>query len=308
LGIPPTPEEVAAFERDSRPDAWERVVDRMLASPLYGERWGRHWLDVMRFAQSNGYERDGEKANAWRYRDYVIRALNADKPYDQFIREHIAGDNWSPLHRRHHRHRIRPAGRDGRRTGRLPLTARYDELDDMVSTTGTAFLGLSIGCARCHDKFDPIPHEELTTACCPSSEAWARDSPHRNAPRLARGIGQLGSRTNRTHSHAGTGAEIGSAVGTFQNRGEAEARSRGGAAVREGTVDARDRRPARGNARAASRQCPQPGRCRSTRLPQRAAPRPAPVPQRPTNAPSSGRRTVLAAWIANRNNPLTRGA
>ena len=92
IGLPPTPEQIENFERDKSPSAYERVIDRLLALPQYGERWGRHWLDVARFAQSNGYERDGEKPLAWRYRDYVIKAFNEDKPYDQFIKEQIAGD------------------------------------------------------------------------------------------------------------------------------------------------------------------------------------------------------------------------
>jgi len=92
LGLPPTFEEVTAFENDERPDAWERLIDRMLASPHYGERWGRHWLDLVRFAETNGYERDGDKPGAWRYRDYVISSFNADKPYDRFLREQLAGD------------------------------------------------------------------------------------------------------------------------------------------------------------------------------------------------------------------------
>src|SRR5687768_9495873 len=96
IGLPPTPEEVRAFELDRSPDAWAKVVDRLLASPHYGERWGRHWLDVVRYADSSGFANDYERGNAWRYRDYVIRSFNADKPYDRFIREQIAGDEIAP--------------------------------------------------------------------------------------------------------------------------------------------------------------------------------------------------------------------
>ncbi len=92
IGLPPTPEEVRAFLADDSPDAYERIVDRLLASPHYGEHWARHWLDLVRYAETNSFERDGTKPNVWRYRDYVIRALNDDKPYDQFIREQLAGD------------------------------------------------------------------------------------------------------------------------------------------------------------------------------------------------------------------------
>ena len=156
-GLPPSPEEVEAFDKDSRPDAWERLIERLLASPHYGEKWGRHWLDLVRFAESNSYERDGTKPNAWRYRDYVIRSLNADLPYDRFIREQLAGDelprqNDDPLIATGF-YRLgvwddEPVDRE---------VARYDALDDIVTTTGQVFLGLTVDCARCHNhKIDPI--------------------------------------------------------------------------------------------------------------------------------------------------------
>ena len=157
IGLPPTPDEVKAFEADNSANAFEQLIDNLLARPQYGERWGRHWLDVVRFAQSNGYERDGEKPMAWRYRDYVIRSFNADKPYDLFVKEQLAGDELANA-----------SAESIVATGfqRLGVwddepddkqMAVYDELDDIVSTTGQAFLGLTLGCARCHDhKFDPI--------------------------------------------------------------------------------------------------------------------------------------------------------
>lgn len=161
VGLPPSLDEIKAFERDLDPGAWERQVERLLARPEYGERWARHWLDVMRFAQSNGYERDGEKPFAWRYRDYVVRSLNADKPYDQFVREHIAGDLLEPWTE----DAVIATGYA--RLGVLDdepddaEQAVFDELDDILSTTGTAFLGLTLGCARCHEhKFDPISHAD----------------------------------------------------------------------------------------------------------------------------------------------------
>ncbi len=160
LGIPPTPQEVATFIADKRPSAFERLVDHVLGDPRYGERWARHWLDIIRFAESNGFETNRERPNGWRFRDYVIDAFNSDKPYDQFIREQIAGDALGvdvatgflvggPV--------------DIVKSPDVALTAqqRADELDDMAGTTGTAFLGLTIGCARCHShKFDPISHTE----------------------------------------------------------------------------------------------------------------------------------------------------
>ena len=160
-GLPPTPEEVDAFVADPAPDAYERLVDRLLASPHYGETWGRHWLDLVRYAETNGYERDSAKPFAWRYRDYVIDAFNRDKPYDRFLREQLAGDEIDPgsaeawIATGFYRLGIwddEPADR--------PL-ARYDGLDGIVSTTGQVFLGLSINCARCHDhKKDPIPQRD----------------------------------------------------------------------------------------------------------------------------------------------------
>ena len=160
-GLAPTPEEVDAFVSDKAPDAWEKQVDRLLASPHYGERWGRHWLDVIRYAETNGYERDGPKPNAWRFRDYVIRAFNADKPFDRLIREMIAGDEIDPDN---------PDAITGTAYYRLgiwddepadPLQARFDEFDDIVATTTQALLGMTMNCARCHDhKIDPIPQAD----------------------------------------------------------------------------------------------------------------------------------------------------
>jgi hypothetical protein len=157
LGLPPTPEEQQAFLGDTRPDAWERLVDRLLASPAYGERWGRHWLDVVRYADTNGYERDADKPGAWKYRDWVIRALNADTPYDRLVLEQLAGDE------------LPHAGTDSvLATGFLrlgpwddepadPKADRFDQLDDLVSVTAEAFLGLTLACGRCHNhKFEPL--------------------------------------------------------------------------------------------------------------------------------------------------------
>lgn len=167
VGLPPSPEEVQAFERNPTDAAWDQLIDRLLASPGYGERWGRHWLDLVRYAESNGYERDGAKPQAWRYRDYVIAAFNDDKPYDRFIREQLAGDEL--VERLPEAQRLSPEWREALiATGFYRLhvwddepdstvAAEFDDLDDIMVTTGTAFLGLTIGCARCHDhKYDPI--------------------------------------------------------------------------------------------------------------------------------------------------------
>jgi hypothetical protein len=162
LGLPPSPDEAARFVDDNRPDAWERLIDMLLASPHYGERYGRHWLDVARYADSAGFEYDVHRPNAWRYRDYVIRSFNADKPYNLFLTEQIAGDEM-----------------DGRTHDSLIATGflragprvlfrekdnperRFDYLDDVLGAIGKGTLGLTITCARCHDhKFDPIRQKD----------------------------------------------------------------------------------------------------------------------------------------------------
>ncbi len=174
-GLPPTPPELDAFVKDSNPEAYVRVVDRLLASPHYGERWAQHWLDVVRYAESNGYEADGERPHAWRYRDFVVRSLNQDKPYDRFLTEQLAGDLLA-----------KPALREGIHGAELPeaqlliaagfhrcgpvhqtsgnidpAVARQEVLLEMTNGVGSTFLALTMGCARCHDhKFDPVPQAD----------------------------------------------------------------------------------------------------------------------------------------------------
>ncbi len=161
-GLPPTPSELDDFFADESDVAYKRVVERLLASPSYGERWGRHWLDVARYADTAGYSNDFERPNAWRYRDYVIRSFNQDKPYDRFILEQIAGDEFWPTDP----DAIVATGflRTGpwEHTGMsVAAVTRQLFLDDVTHSVGTAFLGLTVGCARCHDhKFDPIPTKD----------------------------------------------------------------------------------------------------------------------------------------------------
>ncbi len=157
IGLPPTPEEQQAFLVDHSPDAFARVVDDLLSRPQYGERWGRHWLDVVRYAESNGYERDGAKPSAWRYRDYVIDSFNRDKPYDRFVTEQLAGDevDGSNAETQIATTFLRLGTWDDEPAD--PRVDRYDQLDDVLGTTATAFLGLTLRCARCHDhKFEPF--------------------------------------------------------------------------------------------------------------------------------------------------------
>jgi hypothetical protein len=155
LGLPPTLAEQRRFAQNTSPDAFEQVVDDLLTRPGYGERWGRHWLDVVRYAETNGYERDAIKPSVWRYRDYVVRALNNDKPYNRFVLEQIAGDELPDATAETMIatgfHRLGPWDDEPAD----PQQDRFDQLDDLVRTTSRAFLGLTLGCARCHDhKFD----------------------------------------------------------------------------------------------------------------------------------------------------------
>ncbi len=156
LGLPPTPEESETFVKDADPRAYEKLVDRYLASPHFGERWARHWLDAVRFAESDGFETNQPRPNAWPYRDYVIRALNEDKPYDRFILEQLAGDQLG-VDEATGFLVGGPYDRVKSPDINLTLMQRGDELHDIINTTASTFLGLTVGCARCHDhKFDPI--------------------------------------------------------------------------------------------------------------------------------------------------------
>ena len=170
-GLPPTSQELDDFINDQRPDAYARVVDRLLASPHYGECWAQHWLDVVRYAESNGYESDGERPNAWRYRDYVVRSFNEDKPYNRFLTEQLAGDLLAKASKKE---ATSPPTKEEtewliaagfNRCGPVHLVSgnvdpainRQEVLTEMTTTVGVAFLGLTMHCARCHDhKFDPL--------------------------------------------------------------------------------------------------------------------------------------------------------
>jgi mono/diheme cytochrome c family protein len=158
LGLPPTPEEIEAFVADRAPNAWSTLVDRLLASPHYGERWARHWLDLVRYADSGGFEFDVDRHEMWRYRDYVVRSFNDDKPYSRFVLEQLAGDELVPASDEAMIAtgflRLGPESGGGER-------GRQDGLDDLVMTTSLAFMGMTVACARCHDhKFDPIPQRD----------------------------------------------------------------------------------------------------------------------------------------------------
>ncbi len=184
-GLPPAREDVAAFLTDSSPEAYEKLVDRLLASRHYGERWARHWLDVVRYADSGGYEYDRDRDNAWRYRDYVVKSFNEDKPYDRFLQEQLAGDE------------IFPESTEARiATGYLRLgpennlkneQTRLDELDDLVATTSNGIFALTVGCARCHNhKFDPIPQKDYYKLQAVFWPVKAKEHPLISADEVAR--------------------------------------------------------------------------------------------------------------------------
>jgi mono/diheme cytochrome c family protein len=163
VGLPPKSEEIEAFVNDTDPEAYSKLLDKLLSNSHFGERWGRYWLDTARFAESHGFEQDYDRPFAYHFRDFVIEALNQDMPYDQFVRWQLAGDELAP----NDPLALKATGFLGAGVFPTQITAneversRYDALDDMAATTGTAFLGLTVGCARCHDhKFDPIPQAD----------------------------------------------------------------------------------------------------------------------------------------------------
>ena len=193
IGLPPTFEKTTEFVTSKNEETYEQEIETLLSSLHYGEKWGRHWLDLVRYAETNGYERDGNKPHAWRYRDYVINAFNQNKPYDQFILEQLAGDELPEANAEaitatgFHRLGIwddEPADR---------VLARYDYLDDIVRTTTEVFLGMTVGCARCHDhKIDPIPTKDYYSML----SFFANITPHgRGDSNVVEVKGQVGNKT-----------------------------------------------------------------------------------------------------------------
>jgi hypothetical protein len=276
-GLPPTPEQVDAFVSDTAPDAWEKLIDKLLDTPQYGEKWGRHWLDVVRYAETNGYERDGPKPFAWRFRDYVIKSFNDDKPYDQFVREQLAGDELPG----HNPDAVIATG--FYRLGLWddepadPLQARFDELDDWVTTTGQGFLGMSLNCARCHEhKRDPIPQADYYRLL-----AFFMDVPrydNNNDPRSAVALTD---------------------ISPPEQKGTRPSERILALSVNHGPVHPPDGFVLmRGNPHSPGIKV-EPGFPSVLGFA-------APVLSKPEKgAKSSGRRTVLANWIASKDNPLT---
>jgi mono/diheme cytochrome c family protein len=316
IGLPPTPEEVEAFASDYSPAphrSYEALVDKLLASPQYGERWGRHWLDVARYAQSNGYERDGEKLLAWRYRDYVIKAFYDDKPYDRFVMEQIAGDELpdataeSVVATAFQRLGVFNDEPDDKRM------AEFEALDDVLSTSGAAFLGLTIGCARCHDhKFDPIPQSDYYSMLAffrglrpYESERTSFDAPGfapLAPPREVQAwLAEKKAKAKPLEEQLAAAKDTGE-----KKRLKQEIKKLGEDSPFEWTLAAREAGPypppthvfVRGNASTPGAEV-QPAF-----LSVLGSEKPN-VPVRPADAPSSGRRLALAHWIASPQNPLT---
>lgn len=328
-GLPPSPEVVAEFEHHPTDAAWVALVDRLLGSPNYGERWGRHWLDLVRYAESNGYERDGPKPHAWRYRDYVIDSFNSDKPYDEFVREQLAGDELAEAAIRNEP-TLSPQWRASLiATGfyRLHIwddepdntaAAEFDDLDDMLSTTGTAFLGLTVGCARCHDhKFDPISQTDYYSLLGFLRNIDGYGQQHTGGG--GRGTGKItrplatASESSRWHSQReahlkelrhqvsqASGTEAKQLAETALKQAEAETPPFDFAlAVAENGPKPRPTRILlRGDVQT-------PGAEVSPAFPALFAQPPPRAPERPADATSTGRRRQLAEWIADSQNPLT---
>lgn len=297
-GLPPAPAEVEAFAADPSPTAYAALVDRLLGSPHYGEKWGRHWLDLVRFAETNSYERDNPKPNAWRYRDYVIRAFNHDTPYDRFIREQLAGDELA-------------ARRDAALSSAVeaviatgyyrlgiwddeptdPEQARYDGLDDIVATTGQVFLGLTLDCARCHDhKLDPIAQKDYYRLLA----FFHNIHPYRN-----------GGPTDEMRVVAtpdGRQTCVPLIPDPADKPGPRRKKPRAGDTVLCVSEAGRQAPPTfvllRGNPHVRGLQV-EPGFPRVFQLPDPAIPTPPPA------AATTGRRLVLANWIASADNPMT---
>jgi mono/diheme cytochrome c family protein len=353
-GLPPSIAEVDAFVADPSPDAYEKLVDRLLASPRYGEKWGRHWLDLVRFAETNSYERDSKKPNAWRYRDYVIRSFNDDKPYDRFVKEQLAGDEL-PDAEAHGGAAIVATG-----IYRLGIfdddaadkeQARYDNLDDIVATVGQTFLGVTLDCARCHDhKIDPIPQHDYYKILAffqnlndyrnggPTDERVIPMDESRRADLLAaqaerkRQLDELKERIkgveetfkqvrsgDPNRKTINTAADLEFAIKTEGPRVLGEEPYKKYAALKVRLKEVRDT-PVEGElALAVTERGPQapdtfvtirgnahaPGAKVEPGFLEVITPGSAIIPTPAANAKTSGRRTVLADWIASKDNPLT---
>lgn len=320
IGLPPAPIEVERFLADDSAGAYQRLVDRLLSSPQFGERWARHWLDVARYADSGGFETDIFFGHAWRYRDYVIRAFNSDKPYRQFVREQIAGDELYPDEPEAlvatGLYTVGPVLQEA---GMVAGKLEYDQLTDAVDTTGAAFLGLTIGCARCHDhKYDPISQRNyfgLQAVFAASDQFDVSHDGNRSAGRAALNKTLAEFRVEQLKQRARTERDpeqrrqllrdIGKFYGRrakdqpstwFESLGEAKLGS--GSAIPTRVLSHRDKPLEVRLLHRGSLEAPE----------ERVAPA---VPERVapiislSDVPAHARRTVLADWIVSADHPLT---
>ena len=270
-GLPPSPPEVEAFVADDSPRAFQKVIDRLLASPHYGEKWARHWLDLVRYAETTSYERDSAKPFVWRYRDYVIQSLNDDMPYDQFVREQLAGDELGKITAE------RVIATYYYRLGTYqddpvdPVEELYEDLDDIIRTTSEVFLGMTLGCARCHDhKLDPIPQRDYYRFLA-----------------FFHGINRYGTYDPKTVGHC-----LLPKIPPAEKHEQELCINEIGPKPRETFV------LIRGNAHAHGEKV-EPGFLSVLDVPDPA------IPDAAEDAITSGRRRVLAEWIASADNPLT---
>lgn len=331
LGLPPTPEEVASFVADTSPDAYEKLVERLLASPRYGEHWARMWLDVVRYSDSNGFDWDEFRPEAWRFRDYVARSFNADKPFDQFIREQLAGDEMVPDAPRDSAEQDALIATGFLRLGPHDNTAaffgetakvRQQLMSDLVDTTGSAFLGMTLACSRCHDhKYDPLAHADyyrLRAFFEPMQPADDRPidlaaeqqsirefneelelriaATRKQIERIREKLAVSEKEAEEALDDAGKArhAELGAAVDAL----EKQKRNFTTALMAKDGKDFPVTRVLEGGNLDQEREPVVPGFLSAL------DPNPAEIPP-PARADSTGRRSALAAWIVSETNPLT---
>ena len=315
LGLPPAPEDVAAFLADESPDAYDALLDRLLASPHYGERWARHWLDIAHYADTHGFERDQLRPNAWRYRDWVIDALNRDLPYDEFLRRQIAGDVTAPDDPDH----VVATGfltagpwdfvgQVETKSDVLRRQARADDLDDMVTQVMSAACGVTINCARCHDhKLDPVPQRDYYALIAVFAGVTRGDAPtsrtehDRATTRRAAVTAAVAAARAEVHAIAGRPLDLADIVGGGDGRGSG---------TKGAGIDARNGRVVDGKPggflSAITVNAPKPGptkRVHAVFIPHG----PGEVPVTTTGLTVQGiPETSRAGWDAIRNGPVAR--
>jgi mono/diheme cytochrome c family protein len=314
VGLPPAPEAIDAFVANESPEAFAKLIDELLARPEYGERWGRYWLDLARFAQTNGYEFDEEKPYAWRYRDYVISAFNQDKPYSQFIIEQLAGDELQP--RTDEAviatgfHRVGTWDREPDD----PRAAEFDNIDDLLVTTSAAFLGSTIGCARCHDhKLDPFAQADYYKLVAVFRNMRAYEGANESVDSgILQPLGDSAAieawREAARKERADLEEQLKAAKTDEEKKGIREKLERVGqqGKPKEWTLAAREKRGAaptthvlvRGNAG-------QPAAAVSPGLPIILGGAPLEPALATPDAPQAGLRLAFARWVASPENPLT---